>query len=201
MGNESLFNHPSIGIVGCGNIGGKQAANFLDRGYPVYIYDLNPDTMTKLQGLGARITHSCAELATSSDIIFSCLPTPADTIAAVLEGDNNLSQGVRSGSVYVDMTTNSPETVLRLHHAMETLGVEMLDAPFNDAPVGAQSQVSRGFILASGSQVTFERIQPILELMADRVLYCGEIGSGTRCKLIHNAVNAVAHPDTALTNR
>lgn len=35
-------------------------------------------------------------------------------------------------------------------------------------------------------------MRPILQLMADHVLYCGDIGSGTRCKLIHNAVNAVA---------
>lgn len=193
LGNKSPLNHPSIGIVGCGNIGGKQAANFLAHGYSVYIYDISPDSMTKLHGLGARITHSCNDLATCSDIVFSCLPTPADVITAVLEGENNLSQGLRSGSVYVDMTTNSPETVLRLHKAMEKLGVEMLDAPFNDCPVGGHTQGDMGLaVLASGSQVTFERIKPILELMADRVLYCGEIGSGTRCKLIHNAVNAVA---------
>jgi 3-hydroxyisobutyrate dehydrogenase-like beta-hydroxyacid dehydrogenase len=111
----------------------------------------------------------------------------------VLEGTQNLSQGLRPGSVYVDITTNSPETVLRLHKAMEQLGVEMLDAPINDCPVGTQSQGGMGLaVLASGSRVTFERVQPILQLMADHVLYCGEIGCGTQCKLIHNAVNAIA---------
>ncbi|MDY7020154.1 MAG: NAD-binding protein, partial [Cyanobacteriota bacterium] len=43
-----------------------------------------------------------------------------------------------------------------------------------------------------GSEETFRRVEPILQLMADHVLYCGEIGYGTRCKLIHNAVNAAA---------
>ncbi|NEO45073.1 MAG: NAD(P)-dependent oxidoreductase [Moorea sp. SIO4A3] len=190
---ESTLNHPTIGIIGCGNIGGRQAANFLAHGYSVYVYDINPDAMAQLQSVGAYIVQSCAELATCSEIIFTALPTPADVITAVLEGPQNLSQGLRSGSVYIDLTTNSPETILRLHQAMEQLGVEMLDAPFNDCPVGAESKGSMGLaIMASGSKGTFERVQPILELMADRVLYCGEITSGTKCKLIHNAVNAVA---------
>lgn len=185
--------HPTLGIIGCGNIGGRQAANFLAHGYQVHVYDINPERMAELQSLGAGITHSCAELATRSEVIFTALPTPADVIAAVLEGEQNLSQGLRPGSIYVDITTNSPETVLRLHKAMEQLGVEMLDAPFNDCPVGAQSRGGMGLaVLSSGSRATFERVRTLLQLMADRVLYCGEIGCGTQCKLIHNAVNAIA---------
>lgn len=191
--SESPSDRPSIGMVGCGNIGGRQAKNFLDHGYEVYVYDISKERMLQMQALGARITDSCAELAAHAEIIFTSLPTPADAIVAVLEGEDNLCQGLRSRSVYIDMTTNSPETVIRLHQAMEKLGVEMLDAPFNDSPAGAYSKSGMGLaVLASGSRSTFERVRPVLELMADRVLYCGEIGSGTRCKLIHNAVNAVA---------
>ncbi|MEQ9234341.1 NAD(P)-dependent oxidoreductase [Coleofasciculus sp. E2-BRE-01] len=191
-GTESRPNCPTIGIIGCGNIGGKQAANFLAHGYSVYVYDVNQDSMVQLQSLGAKVTQSCAELATRSEIIFTALPTPDDVITAVLEGEQNLSQGLQPGSVYVDITTNSPETVLRIHHAMEKLGIEMLDAPFNDCPVGTQSQQGMGLaILPSGSRETFERVEPILQLMADQVIYCGEISTGTRCKLIHNAVNAI----------
>ncbi len=193
QGKESALNYPTLGIIGCGNIGGKQAANFLAHGYQVYVYDINPEPMAKLQSLGAHITRSCAELAACAKVIFTALPTPADVITAVLEGEQNLSQGLQPGSIYVDITTNSPETVLKLHQSMEKLGVQMLDAPFNDCPMGAQSQGGMGLaVLCSGSKTTFNTLQPILQLMADHVLYCGEIGCGTRCKLIHNAVNAVA---------
>lgn len=191
--NTLFSNYSTIGIIGCGNIGGKQAANFLAQGYSVYVYDVDQDSMAQLQSLGANITQSCAELATHSEIIFTTLPTPADVITAVLKGEQNLSQGLKPGSVYVDISTNSPETVLRIHHAMEQLGIEMLDAPFNDCSEGVQSQQGMGLaILPSGSRKTFERVEPILQLMADQVIYCGEIGTGTRCKLIHNAVNAIA---------
>jgi len=187
------LNYPTLGIIGCGNIGGRQAANFLAHGYSVYVYDINLDRMAELESLGAHITHSCAELATYSDVIFTSLPTPNDVVSAVLEGEGNLSQGLRSRSIYIDITTNSPEVIFRLHKAMEQLGVEMLDAPFNDCPEGAKSERGMGLaVMASGLRETFERVEPILKLMADRVLYCGAIGNGTRCKLIHNAVNAIA---------
>ena len=48
-GTESRPHCPSIGIIGCGNIGGKQAANFLDHGYSVYVYDVDQDCMAQLQ--------------------------------------------------------------------------------------------------------------------------------------------------------
>ena len=189
--NHSLARRPILGIVGCGNIGGRQATNFLAHGYSVYVYDINPERMADLQSLGARVTGNCAELAACSDVVFTALPTPADVIQAAIADEQSLSQGLRPGSVYIDITTNSPETVLRLDRAMARLGVEMLDAPFNDCPVGARSQKGMGLaVLASGPIATFNRLQPLLQLMADRVLYCGEIGHGTQCKLIHNAVNA-----------
>ena len=190
---ESSLNYPILGIVGCGNIGGRQAANFLALGYLVYVFDLDRDRMAKLESLGARTSKTCAELASCSEIVFTSLPTPADVTKVVLEGEDNLSQGLREGSVYIDITTNSPETVLKLHQAMEKLGVEMLDAPINDCPAGAKSESGMALaVLASGSRETFDRVQPILQLMGDRVIYCGKISSGTRCKLIHNAVNAIA---------
>ena len=73
-GTEFYQNYSTIGIIGCGNIGGKQAANFLDHGYSVYVYDLDQDSMAQLQSLGAKTTQSCAELATYSEIIFTALP-------------------------------------------------------------------------------------------------------------------------------
>jgi len=188
----SIPKSPTLGIVGCGNMGGQQAANFLAHGYSVCVYDINRESMAQLQSLGATTTQSCAELAACSEIIFTALPTPGDVITAVLEGEQNLTQGLRPGSIYVDISTNSPETVLRLHQAMKQQGIEMLDAPLNDCSIGAQSQQGMSLaLLSSGSWETFERVESLLQLMADYVLYCGEISYGTRCKLIHNAVNAI----------
>lgn len=185
--------HPTLGIVGCGNIGGKQAANFLAHGYSVWVYDLDAERLAELHSLGAKVASNCTELAADSDIVFTALPTPADVMSVVLEGEESLSRGFRPGSVYIDITTNSPEIVFQLYQGMQQLGVEMLDAPFNDCPAGGTTEGGMGLaVLASGAIATFERVQPELQLMADRVLYCGEIGNGTRCKLIHNAVNAIA---------
>ena len=122
------------------------------------------------------------------------MPTPAIINKEVLEGEKCLSKGLKKGSIYVDISTNSPETVLKIHSAMKKLGVEMLDAPINSCPVGTKSLKGIGLIsiMVGGSKKTFEQVRPILQLMADHVLYCGEISCGIQCKLIHNAVNAIA---------
>lgn len=39
---------PPLASFGCGNIGGKQAANFLAHGYSVYVYDVDRDSMANL---------------------------------------------------------------------------------------------------------------------------------------------------------
>ena len=190
---EPPLNSLRLGIIGCGNIGKRHAANFLAHGYKVYVYDINPDSMEALPSQGANITQNCAEVGRCADIIFTALPTPPDVVTAVLEGENSLIQGLKPGSIYIDITTNAPETILKLHQAMTQQGVKMLDAPFNDCPVGAKSQKGMGLaVMASGDRNTFDSVQPLLQLMADRVLYCGEISSATKCKLIHNAVNATA---------
>ncbi|MGB3531925.1 MAG: NAD(P)-dependent oxidoreductase [Microcoleaceae cyanobacterium] len=190
---EPPLNSLRLGIIGCGNIGSRHAANFLAHGYKVCVYDINSSSMETLQTAGANIAQNSAEVGRFADIIFTALPTPPDVVTAVLEGENSLIQGLQPGRIYIDITTNSPETILKLHQAMTQQGVEMLDAPFNDCPVGATSQKGMGLaVMASGDRKTFDSVEPVLQLMADRVLYCGEISNGTKCKLIHNAVNATA---------
>jgi len=191
--NLTPDDRPALGFVGCGNVGGRQVANFLERGYPVCVYDLDSERVARLQSLGARAASNCAEVAARSEIVFTSLPTPADVATVALEGEDSLARGLRPGSVYIDITTNSPETVANLAAAMEDLDVAMLDAPFNDCPVGACSEEGMGLaLLVSGEMATFDRVRALLQLMADRVLYCGELGKATQCKLIHNAVNAAA---------
>jgi 3-hydroxyisobutyrate dehydrogenase-like beta-hydroxyacid dehydrogenase len=184
---------PRVGVIGCGNIGARQAANLLAHGLVVNVHDIDGGRMAELESLGAQAFPSAAAIAARSDIVITALPTPAVVTRVVRDGDASLSQGLRPGCLYIDIGTNAPDTVVELHGVMQGLGVGMLDAPINDAPAGARSRHGVALaILPSGDRDVFERARPVLELMADRVLYCGDIGNGTRCKLIHNAVNAIA---------
>ncbi|CEL95727.1 unnamed protein product [Vitrella brassicaformis CCMP3155] len=184
---------PTIGFIGCGTIGGRHVENFLENGYAVCVYDISATRMAETKAIGAKLTAGCYECAASSDVIFTSLPTPADVSKAVLDEDTGILRAIAPGKIYVDITTNSTAMVHRLCGAIEARGGEMLDAPFNDCPVGATSIYGMGLaVLASGNIDTFHRVHHLLALMADNVLYCGSIGKGTECKLIHNAVNAVA---------
>ena len=43
--------------------------------------------------------------------------------------------------------------------------------------------------MVGGERQVYERIRPILAAFAGKVVYAGELGSGTVCKLVHNMMN------------
>jgi len=63
----------------------------------------------------------------------------------------------------------------------------MLDAPVSG---GAEGAATRDLlVMVGGEHEVFERVRPLLDTMAKRVLYTGEIGCGSISKLMHNAAS------------
>ena len=42
--------------------------------------------------------------------------------------------------------------------------------------------------MVGGDREIYERVKPILDSFGDKVTYCGEIGAGSICKLVHNMI-------------
>ena len=60
-----------------------------------------------------------------------------------------------------------------------------------DAPVLSTSAdaVDRNVVvMAGGEREVFERVRPIFDTFADKVVYAGGLGAGTVCKLVHNTM-------------
>ena len=43
-----------------------------------------------------------------------------------------------------------------------------------------------------GKRETFERVETILTMIGDNVIYCGEFGSGSICDLAQNAMSEIS---------
>jgi 3-hydroxyisobutyrate dehydrogenase len=89
--------------------------------------------------------------------------------------------------VYVDLTTNSPAVVRQVARRFEAKGVAMVDAPVSGGMEGARTRDL--LIMVGGDPATFERVRPLLDTIATRVLHTGEIGCGTIAKLMHNCAS------------
>jgi 3-hydroxyisobutyrate dehydrogenase-like beta-hydroxyacid dehydrogenase len=43
-------------------------------------------------------------------------------------------------------------------------------------------------IMVGGDQATYDRCKPVLDLMGDKAMYCGALGSGAVCKIVNNLI-------------
>ena len=43
--------------------------------------------------------------------------------------------------------------------------------------------------MVGGSRSTYDRYKPVLDLIGDKVMYCGELGSGAVCKIVNNLIS------------
>jgi 3-hydroxyisobutyrate dehydrogenase len=175
----------NIGFIGLGRMGNGMAANILKAGYPLTVHDLRREAAEPFLESGASWADTPKDVAKSSDIIFTSLPGPQD-VEAVALGEGGIIEGIRPGSVYIDLSTNSPELVRRIYRVFKEKGADMMDAPVSGGPAGART--GRLTLMMGGDEAVFQKCKPVLDVIGNKVPYTGGIGCGNICKLMHNCI-------------
>lgn len=173
----------TIGFIGLGRMGKPMASNMCRKGFRLTVNDINKDAVAELELLQARSAATVAEVAQGSDIIITMLPNSA-VVSAVVGGPDGIIANAKPGSLIMDMSTIDPDTTDRLAREAAAKGLR-----FVDAPVGRlASHADRGecLFMVGGSVEDFERVKPALEAMGTTIYHCGEVGAGTRTKLVNN---------------
>ena len=177
-----------LGFIGVGNMGAGMANNLIKAGHSLTIHELVRERATPLLEQGAKWADSPREVAEASEITFTSLPAPVDMEAVAL-GEGGVLEGSKPGSVYIDLSSNSVSLVRRAYQAFAAKGVHMLDAPVSGGVAGARSGMLA--VMVGGDEDVFQRVKPVLDDFGDNVVYCGGIGAGSVCKLMHNTISAV----------
>ncbi len=174
-----------IGFIGLGTIGGAIAGNIQQAGYPMMVRDILPEAAQPLIDGGAQPAESPTEVARYCPVVFTSLPGPRE-VEEVALGPDGFLQGVHDGSVYVDLSSSSPNLIRRIQAEFRLRGAEVMDAPLI---VGKDGVANRNLqVLASGALEAYEKVKSLLETFGDTVVYTGELGTGTVIKLAHNLV-------------
>src|SRR5215472_861267 len=168
----------TVGFIGLGAMGGPVAGHIQRAGYPMVVYDVRDEATRSFCEAGATVVDSAAALTRKSDVIITALPMPED-VEQVATGRDGIIEGIRPGSVYVDIST-CPPPLLRMK------GASVLDAPVASGQPGAARGIHE--VMVGGEPEVFERIKPILSAFGDQVLYAGSLGSGSVCKLVHQMI-------------
>ncbi|HEY7466631.1 MAG TPA: NAD(P)-dependent oxidoreductase [Dehalococcoidia bacterium] len=172
-----------VGFIGLGTMGGGMSLNIRHAEHDMVVYDINKDAGKRQLDAGCEWADSPRKVAEATEIVFTSLPGPPE-VEAVALGENGLLAGMKPGSIWCDLSTNSPTVMRRLHAVFAEKGIHVLDTPVSGGPAGANS--GRLAIWCGGDEAVFNEAKPVLDAMGDQVKYIGPIGAGTVAKLVHN---------------
>jgi 3-hydroxyisobutyrate dehydrogenase len=174
-----------IGFVGLGTMGGTIVRSIRNAGYPMMVHDIRPEASRPFIEEGSQLAGSPADVARHCRIVFTSLPGPRE-VEEVALGANGLLHGVHDGSVYVDLSSSSPDLIRRIDAEFRLRGARVMDAPLIVGKDGIANKSVE--VLVSGVSETYQEVKPILDAFGDTVVYTGELGTGTVIKLAHNLV-------------
>lgn len=176
---------PIVGFIGLGNMGSGMTKNLQAAGYPLVVTDLRRESAAALLADGARWAESPREVASSSDLVITMLPTPKH-VADVASGADGIIAGLADGGTWIDMSTSVPEVLEGIRRAEAHRGLRLLDAPVSGMSVGASNGTLQIFI--GGETADVARLRPVFEAMGDpeRILHVGAPGAGYAVKLMIN---------------
>jgi 2-hydroxy-3-oxopropionate reductase len=178
----------NVAFIGLGIMGKPMALNLKKAGYTIYVHGRRAASMAPLAEAGCIACQSPAEAASRAEIVIVMVSDTPDVEQVIFDA-NGVAQGVKPGSVVVDMSTISPTATKAFAEKLRGQGVEMLDAPVSGGDVGAINATLS--IMVGGKPEVFERVKPVFEAMGKNIVLVGSNGAGQVAKACNQIVVAV----------
>ena len=158
-----------VTVIGLGNMGSALARAILDapQRRVVTVWNRSPEKAVSLLEKGAVLAPNAAIALTASPIIFICVTNYAAANHILGEVGTDLS-----GKVLVQFTTGSPQDARSSETWANEHGAEYLDCAITGSP--SYIGTPNAHILVSGREVTFQKAEPILRVLANNLDYKGE---------------------------
>ena len=176
-----------IGFIGLGIMGKPMTRNLLKAGHKLVVYDIVPQAIDEIMSEGAEGARSCKEVAEKCELVITMVPNGPHVKTAVF-GENGVLEGIKSGSLVVDMSSIDPGISREVGTGLKEKGVRFLDAPVS----GGEPKAIDGTlaIMVGGDQKDFDEMKPVFDAMGSAVL-CGDVGAGQVTKLANQIVVAL----------
>jgi 3-hydroxyisobutyrate dehydrogenase len=182
--------HEPVAVLGIGAMGHGMATSALRAGIPTIVWNRNQEAARDLVELGAEVAQSAAEAARWAAIVVTMV-TDADAVISIARDDGMLA-ALAPGAILVQMSTIG---VAGIERVAAMVAAERPDVILLDAPVsGSKDPAEHGqlTIFASGPAEVRPRVTPLFDALGQRTIWVGDIGNGTRIKLVANTWLAFA---------
>ena len=178
----------NIGFIGLGNVGGKLAGSLIRNGYSLTVRDLDRSQAEALLQMGASWGEDGRAMASASDVIITCLPSPAVS-AQVMEGPGGVLEGLSQGKIWLEMSSTDADEIRRLGALVKEKGAIPMDCPVS----GGCHRAATGniAIFAGGERAAFEKVFPLLSTIGADILHTGPLGTASIMKVTTNYLAGV----------
>lgn len=174
-----------VGFAGLGLMGSRMARQFLDKRWPLTVWNRTPERCAPLRDAGAAVAASPRELAESCDVVVACVADP-NAVGRVVFADDGIRPAARPGFRYVEASTISPGLARRVAEGLRSRGADMLEAPVTGSKMGAEKGTL--LFMTGGARAVHDELMPVMMAMGSRAIHCGEIGQASVVKLIGNTI-------------
>ena len=116
-----------IGFIGLGVMGRPMAGHLIAGGHDLFVHRVKPVSQ-HLVDAGAKPVDSAREAAAAADVVILMVPDTPD-VEAVLFGPGGVAEGIKSGSLVIDMSSISPVATKTFAARLAEKGVDLPETP------------------------------------------------------------------------
>ena len=171
-----------IAFLGMGLMGTRMTSRLLEAGYTVAVWNRSQHACNPLIQEGA-IALELDEIA-KYPVILTCL---ADD-KAVQSVFAQIESYLQPNQIIVDFSSLSVAATLELAQASQEQQVTWIDSPVSGGTLGAEQGTL--VIFAGGNAEAIQRLNPIYDVLSQRVTRMGESGTGQATKICNQLIVA-----------
>ena len=178
-----------IAFLGLGVMGGRMAANLIEAGHSVTVWNRSPGRAEPFREKGADVADTPRAAARGAEIVMAMLRDNPASQGVWCDPDVGALAGMTRGAVAVESSTISVGWAKELARRAAESGVAFADAPVSGSRPQAQSRAL--VYLVGATPETFAALEPVLEAMGSTIHHCGTVGTGIAIKLAINMLLGV----------
>jgi 3-hydroxyisobutyrate dehydrogenase len=119
------------------------------------------------------------------DAVVTMLPS-GKHVRDVYLGEGGVIASAAENTLLIDSSTIDVETARNVNEAATSVGLDMVDAPVSGGVAGAENAALT--FMVGGSEVAFDRAEPLLKTMGKTIIYAGGAGTGQAAKICNNMI-------------
>jgi 3-hydroxyisobutyrate dehydrogenase len=172
----------TVAVLGAGSTMGFPIARNLARaGFDVRVWNRTPEKAEPHAEHGATVAGSPGEAVAGAGVVITMV-SDTDAVIGTIEP---VLADIEEDAVWLQMSTVGEAGTERCAELAREHGITLIDAPVLGTKQPAYD--AKLVILAAGPKDVSERVQPIFDAIGQKTIWVGDVGAGTRLKMVVNS--------------